>query len=53
VGAHLGVWRFISSHTPTKPESMRCDSRASLLARTFASPCFGREPKARVAIAYG
>ncbi len=27
---------------------MRCDSRASLLARNLASPCFGREPKARV-----
>ncbi len=30
--------------------SMRCDSQASLLARNLASPCFGREPKARVAI---
>jgi hypothetical protein len=29
---------------------MRCDSQASLLARTFASPCFGYEPKDRVAI---
>jgi hypothetical protein len=28
---------------------MKCDSRASLLACTLASPCFGREPKARVA----
>jgi hypothetical protein len=27
---------------------MKCDSQASLLARTFASPCFGHEPKARV-----
>jgi hypothetical protein len=27
---------------------MKCDFQASLLARTFASPCFGREPKARV-----
>jgi hypothetical protein len=31
------------------PGSMRCDSWASLLAYTFASPCFGREPKVRVA----
>jgi len=31
------------------PGSMRCDSRASLLAHTFASPYFHREPKARVA----
>ncbi len=28
--------------------SMKCDSRASLLARTLASPCLGCEPKARV-----
>jgi hypothetical protein len=29
---------------------MKCDSQVSLLAHTFASPCFGCEPKARVAI---
>jgi len=29
--------------------SMRCDSWASLLARTLASPCLGHEPKVRVA----
>jgi len=28
---------------------MRCDSQASLLAHNLASPCLGREPKARVA----
>jgi hypothetical protein len=27
---------------------MKCDSRASLLACTFASPCFGHEPKVKV-----
>jgi hypothetical protein len=27
---------------------MKCDSRASLLAHTFASLCLGCEPKARV-----
>jgi hypothetical protein len=27
---------------------MRCDPQASLLARNLASPCLGREPKARV-----
>jgi hypothetical protein len=27
---------------------MRCDSRASLLAHNLASPCLGREPKARI-----
>jgi hypothetical protein len=29
--------------------SMKCDSQASLLACTFASPCLGCKPKARVA----
>jgi len=33
------------SHTN---ENMKCDSRASLLARTFASPYVGHEPQARV-----
>jgi hypothetical protein len=28
---------------------MKCDSRASLLASTFASPYLGHKPKARVA----
>jgi hypothetical protein len=28
---------------------MKCDSWASLLACTFASFCFGRKPKAKVA----
>jgi hypothetical protein len=28
---------------------MKCDSQASLLARTFASPCLGHKPKVRVA----
>jgi hypothetical protein len=28
---------------------MKCDSRASFLAHTFASPCFGHEPKVKVA----
>jgi hypothetical protein len=27
---------------------MKCDSRASFLACTFASPYFGREPKAKI-----
>jgi hypothetical protein len=30
------------------PKSMRCDSWASFLAHTFASPCFACEPKAKV-----
>jgi hypothetical protein len=28
---------------------MKCDSQPSHLARTFVSPCLGRDPKARVA----
>jgi hypothetical protein len=31
------------------PESMKCDSQASLLAHTLANPCLGHEPKAKVA----
>ncbi len=31
------------------PRSMKCDSQASFLARTFVSPCLGREPKAKIA----
>jgi len=48
-GAHLGVCGFIPSHFSTLPGSMKCDSWASLLAYTFASPCFGHKPKVRVA----
>jgi hypothetical protein len=44
VGVHLEVWRFIPSHSP-----ILSHSRASLLARTFASPYFGCKPKVRVA----
>jgi len=43
----VGVCSLTLSYTF---KSMKCDSRASLLARTFASPCLGHEPKARVAI---
>jgi hypothetical protein len=46
VGIHL---RVVHSFTfPYTPKSMKCDSRASFLVRTFVSFCFGREPKARV-----
>jgi len=41
----VGVHSLTLSYTP---ESMKCDSQASLLACTFASPCFGRGPKVRV-----
>jgi hypothetical protein len=51
VGVHLGVWRFNSPTLPYSqhPGSMKCDSRASLLAYIFTSFCLGCEPKARVA----
>ncbi len=42
----VGVHSLTFSYTP---KTMKCDSQASLLACTFASSCFGREPKARVA----
>jgi hypothetical protein len=49
VGAHLGVWGFIPSHSLTFPRNTKCDSWASLLARTFVNPCLGHEFKARIA----
>jgi hypothetical protein len=42
----------VSVHSLTlfyTPENMRCDSRASFLARTLVSPYFGHEPKVKVA----
>jgi hypothetical protein len=30
------------------PGNMKCDSQASFLACTFASPCLGHKPKVRV-----
>jgi len=41
----VGVHSLTLSHTF---ENMKCDSQASLLARTFASPYLGHKPKARV-----
>jgi hypothetical protein len=35
------------------PEKMRCDSRASFLALTLASPCISLETKVRVATVNG
>jgi hypothetical protein len=52
VGAHLGVV-WVHFLTPSYNHgSMKCDSWASLSARTFTSPCLGRAPKARVATWY-
>jgi hypothetical protein len=31
---------------------MKCDSRALLLVHSFASPCLGHEPKAKVTTIY-
>jgi hypothetical protein len=42
----VGVHSLTLSYTF---RNLKCDSRASFLARTFTSPCFGRKPKARVA----
>jgi hypothetical protein len=48
VGVHLGVW---SSFPHTLPHSQENEMwlPGFLLACTFASPCLGREPKAKVA----
>jgi hypothetical protein len=43
------VYSVTLSYTPG---NMRCDSWASLLACNLASPCLGREPKAKVATNY-
>jgi hypothetical protein len=49
VGAHFGNVRVHSLTFSCTPESMKRDSQASLLAYSFASFCFGCEPKVRVA----
>jgi hypothetical protein len=49
VGTHLEVCDFIITPSYTFG-SMKCDFWASLLARTFASLCFGRELRVRVVI---
>jgi hypothetical protein len=48
-GSPLGSVKAHSLTLFYTPESTRCDSPASLLARTLASLYLGREPKARVA----
>jgi hypothetical protein len=47
-GSSLGSVRVQSFTLSYTPMSMKCDSRASLLAHTFASPCLGCKPKAKV-----
>ncbi len=51
-GSSLGNVRVHSLTLSYTPGNMRCDFWASLLARTFTSPCFGRKPKARVATTF-
>ncbi len=48
MGAHLEVCGVIPSLSYIFG-NIKCDFQVSLSARTFASPCFGCEPKARVA----
>ncbi len=48
VGAHLGVWGSFP-HTFLHSREHEMWLPGSLLARTFASPCLGRKPKAKVA----
>jgi hypothetical protein len=43
------MWKVHSLTLSYIHGSMKCDSQASLLARTFASPYFGREAKVKVA----
>jgi hypothetical protein len=54
-GVQLPTWEFTWEcegsfpHTLCIPKSMWSDSQVSFLACNLATPCFGREPKARVA----
>ncbi len=49
-GSPLGsVWVHSLTFSYT-PESMKCDSHASFLAYTFASPYLHHEPKVKVVI---
>jgi len=49
MGAHLGMWGFISSHFPTLPGAWDVTPGFPLLARTFLSLYLGHKPKAKVA----
>ncbi len=54
LGLQLPTWEFTWEcegsfpHTLCTPGSMWSDYRVFLLARNLATPCFGREPKAKV-----
>ncbi len=51
-GSSFGSVRVHSLTLFCTPKTMKCDSQASLLARTLTSPCLGCEPKVRVTIAH-
>jgi hypothetical protein len=45
----VNVWVHSLTFSYT-PKSIKCDSQTSFSARTFANPCLGHKPKAKVAI---
>jgi hypothetical protein len=49
VGAHLGVWGFIPSHSPTLLGTWNVTPKLHSSPASFASPYFGHKPKIRVA----
>jgi hypothetical protein len=48
-GSSLGSVKVHSLTLSYAPKNMKCYSRTLVLAPTFANPCLGREPKAKVA----
>jgi hypothetical protein len=48
-GSSLGSVEVHSFTFSDTPENMKCDSPTSLLVCTFASPCLGCKPKAKIA----
>ncbi len=48
MGAHLGMWMFIPSHSPTLSGAWNVTPGLHSWPASFASPYFGREPKVRV-----
>jgi hypothetical protein len=48
MGAHLGMWGFIPSHSFAFPRPWNVTFGLPSWLAPFASPCLGREPKARV-----
>jgi hypothetical protein len=48
MGAHLGVWRFIPSHSLTIPRTWNVTPRLHFWSKSFTSPCHSCKPKVRV-----